>query len=48
MIEGFKETLVTNGDIGYVYLSSLMFLVIGGLLFFVANYRFKKTLTVGG
>ncbi|MCP4420662.1 MAG: ABC transporter permease [Chloroflexi bacterium] len=46
MLEGFKEILLPNGDAAYVLLASLGFLVAGLLLFFFANVRFKKTLTV--
>lgn len=45
MIEGFKESLL-NGDSNYVLMASLGFLVSGTVLFLLANYRYKKTLTV--
>ncbi len=46
MLESFKETLMPNGDAGYVLLTSLGFLAAGVLLFLFANVRFKKTLTI--
>ena len=45
MIQGFKEIMI-NGDVNYVLISSLGFLVGGLLLFLLANKRYKKTLTV--
>lgn len=44
LIQGFKETIVRNGDIAYTLIVSLGFLVVGAFLFIVANYRYKKTL----
>ncbi|MEN8906115.1 MAG: ABC transporter permease [Clostridiales bacterium] len=46
LIQGFKETMLVNGDNGYVMLVSLGFLLTGGLIFLLANYKFKRTLTV--
>jgi hypothetical protein len=46
MIQGFKEALLPNGDVSYVLLASLGFMVFGALLFYVSNIRFKQTLTV--
>lgn len=46
LIQGFKETILVNGDMGYVMLSSLGFLVSGILFFLLANHRFKGNLTV--
>lgn len=46
LIQGFKEVLIQNGDARYVLLSSLAYLVVGVVLFLLANKRFKKTLTV--
>lgn len=46
LIEGFKETILINGDITYTLLVSLGFSVVGLLLFLIANMRFKKTLAV--
>jgi ABC-2 type transport system permease protein len=46
MLEGFKETLLPNGDINYVMMASLGYLVGGLVLFLFANARFKKTLTL--
>ena len=45
MLQGFKDILL-NGDAGYVLTYSLVFLVSGLVLFFLADIRFKKTLTV--
>jgi len=44
-IQGFKEIIIGNGDMNFVALASLGFLVAGTLFFFASNYRFKKTLT---
>jgi len=46
LIQGFKETILAKGDINYVLLSSLGFLLAGVLLFLFANRQFKKSLTV--
>ena len=45
MLQGFKDILL-NGDAGYVLTYSLVFLAGGLVLFFLADMRFKKTLTV--
>lgn len=44
LIQGFKETVLVNGDMAYVWLGSGVFFVIGTLLFLWANNRFKKML----
>ncbi|GAA0180209.1 hypothetical protein SH2C18_29420 [Clostridium sediminicola] len=46
LIEGFKETILANGDTTYTLLVSLGFSVAGLILFLIANKRFKKTLAV--
>jgi len=46
MIQSFKEIILTNGDTGYVLMTSASFLALGILLFLFASYRFKKTLTI--
>lgn len=46
MIQGFKESLLPSGDVGYVLLSSLGFVVAGSAVFYLSNWRFKRTLTV--
>jgi hypothetical protein len=44
LIQGFKETVLVNGDMGFVWLSSGIFLGVGIILFVWANQRFKKML----
>ncbi|MFZ7121595.1 MAG: ABC transporter permease [Eubacteriaceae bacterium] len=44
LIQGFKETIMVNGDTTYTLLASLGFLVVGVILFIIANIRYKKTL----
>lgn len=44
LIQGFKETVLVNGDMGYVWMSSGIFLVAGIGLFIWADHRFKKML----
>jgi ABC-2 type transport system permease protein len=46
LIQGFKESILKNGDTYYVLLASLGFLIAGLLLFILSNIRYKKTLTV--
>lgn len=46
MLQGFKEIIMVNTDVGYVLIYCAVFLVIGLILFQLANIRFKKTLTV--
>lgn len=46
LIQGFKETILENGDVTYTLIVSLGFFVGGLLLFLISNKRFKKTLTV--
>ncbi len=46
LIQGFKETIMVNGDMTYVMLSSAGFLLMGIIFFLYANHRFKKNLAV--
>ncbi|WP_130806247.1 ABC transporter permease [Senegalia massiliensis] len=46
MIEVFKEIILENQDIKYILLASLGFLLLGIVLFTLANRRYKSTLTV--
>ncbi len=44
LIQGFKETILVNGDTTYILMASLGFFAGGMLLFLMANKRYKKTL----
>ena len=46
MLQSFKEIISVSGNMAYVFLASLGFLVLGLSLFILANYRFKKTLSL--
>jgi len=46
MLQAFKEIITINGNIAYVLLASLLFTVLGLGIFILANYRFKKTLSL--
>ena len=46
MIEAAKESILANGDALYALLSCAGLLVFGIILFLLANYRYKKTITV--
>jgi hypothetical protein len=46
MLQSFKEIISVNGNMTYVLLASLGFAVLGLGIFIIANYRFKKTLTL--
>jgi ABC-2 type transport system permease protein len=46
MLQSFKEIISINGNIDYVRVASLGFAVLGLDIFVLANYRFKKTLTL--
>jgi hypothetical protein len=46
LINGFKEVIIENSDVGFVLLSSVGYLAVGLLFFLIANARFKKTLSV--
>ncbi|WP_422486090.1 ABC transporter permease [Gudongella sp. DL1XJH-153] len=45
MVFSFREVFLENPDAGYVYRSSLLFIVLAIILFAMANQRFKKTIT---
>ena len=45
IIQGFSEVIVKGGDVSFVLLSSLGFLIVGMVLFILATYRHKKSLT---
>jgi hypothetical protein len=44
LIQGFKESIIPNGDMNYVLLASLGYVVVGAILFAFAEYRFKRNL----
>ncbi|WP_422486468.1 ABC transporter permease [Gudongella sp. DL1XJH-153] len=46
MLQSFKEIISVNGNMSYVMVASLGFAVLGIDIFILANYRFKKTLTL--
>jgi hypothetical protein len=46
MLQSFKEIISTNGNMMYVFVASLAFLAMGTSLFVLADYRFKKTLSL--
>ena len=46
MLFAFRETLYDVGNTGYIYTNVLGFSAASVILFLLANYRFKKTLTV--
>lgn len=46
MLQSFKEIISVNGNMAYVMIASLGFAVLGLDIFILANYRFKKTLTL--
>lgn len=46
MLESFKEALLPNGDINYILTTSAAYFAAGLALFFLANIRFKKTLSI--
>lgn len=46
LLQGFKEIIMLQTDVGYVLTYSGVFLVGGIIIFLLANNRFKKTLTV--
>lgn len=45
MLQSFKEIISVNGNMAYVMVASLGFVVLGLDIFILANYRFKKTLS---
>lgn len=46
MIFSFRELLLKNGDMNYLFLNLAIFSFLSILLFIYTNHRFKKTLTV--
>lgn len=46
MLFAFRETLMAEPKIGYIYGNILLFSILTIILFLLANRRFKKTLTV--
>lgn len=46
MLQSFKEIISVDGNMAYVMLASLAFAVLGLEIFILANYRFKKTLSL--
>lgn len=46
MLQSFKEIISVGGNMTYVMVASLGFVVIGIDIFILANYRFKKTLSL--
>lgn len=44
MLEGFKSVLLGNGDRSYILTISGGFLILGMILFFISNMRYKNTL----
>lgn len=46
MLQSFKEIISIHGNQAYVLTASLGFFTIGVSIFILANYRFKKTLTL--
>ncbi len=45
MVFSFREVFLENPDVGYVYRSSLLFIILAIILFAMANQRFNKTIT---
>jgi len=46
LLEGFKESLLPDGDVNYILVTSLVYFVAGLAIFVFSNFRFKKTLTI--
>lgn len=46
MLQSFKEIISVGGNMTYVLVASLTFLMLGAGIFIVANHRFKKTLSL--
>ncbi len=46
MLQSFKEIISVDGNMAYVMVASLGFAVLGLDIFILANYRFKKTLSL--
>lgn len=45
MLQSFKDIISVGGNMVYVMVASLAFLMLGAAIFILANYRFKKTLS---
>lgn len=46
MLYAFRETLVRQPDLGYIYTWAGVFALLAIILFWAANQRFKKTITI--
>lgn len=46
MLQSFKEIISVGGNMTYVIVASFGFLMLGMAIFIIANYRFKKTLSL--
>jgi hypothetical protein len=46
MLFAFRETLLKQPDLSYIYTNTAVFLLLATVVFLLANSRFKKTLTV--
>jgi len=46
MLFAFRETLLKQPDLSYIYTNTAVFLLLAAVVFLLANSRFKKTLTV--
>ncbi len=46
MLFSFRELLLVNGNLSYVYSTIGVFAIAGIVIFLIANWRFKKTLTI--
>lgn len=46
LIQGFKDIVMNTGDMSFVWMTSIIFLGVGIILFIVTEYRFKKNLAV--
>ena len=44
LVQSFKEVILANGDVTYIIITCLGFLITGLVLFRIANKRFEKTL----
>lgn len=46
LLQGFKETIVENGNTGFTLMACAGFIVTGVLIFIITNHRYKKILAV--
>lgn len=46
MLFSFREVLLDEVNLKYIYSNVGIFIILTGICFYIANYRFKKTLTV--